>query len=32
MWALQDGVYKERTASALLGLSVADVRDGVAWP
>ena len=29
---LQDGAYTEREASALLGLTVADVVDGVDWP
>lgn len=32
MWALQDGAYEEQTASALLGLTVADVTTGVDWP
>ncbi len=31
MWVLQDGAYDERTASALLGLPVQDVIDGVDW-
>lgn len=32
MWALQDCSYDEQTASALLGLTVQDVVDGVDWP
>jgi Uma2 family endonuclease len=32
MWVLQDGAYDERTASALLGMTVSDVVDGIDWP
>lgn len=32
MWVLRDGAYEQVDASALLGLSCADVVDGVDWP